>query len=191
MADTAAFPADPVATDDISEQNTTVGDITGGAASEGSQDSAGRTSEHLGAQPTPPLVVRNMTMAAFEEGYDSDGYREPFHTTYERLRKLSHEEEAVASANPNDLEGGSASMGETTTDPESVGQCPAPQDEAATFNSSDAHIKSLKVSELQEVCKLLGLGKKGKKKDLQDRLMNARDNGATYLTAIEVTKDAG
>ena len=82
-------------------------------------------------------------------------------------------------------------MTDTSMNPESAMQGPAQQDGAATFTSSDAHIKSLKVSELQEICKLLGLGKKGLKKDLQERLILARDNGAAYLTAVEMAEDAG
>ena len=81
-------------------------------------------------------------------------------------------------------------MTDTTVDPKSAVQGPAQENEAAKFTSSDAHIKGLKVSELQEICKLLGSEKKGKKKELQDKLIKARENGATYLSAVEMAEDA-
>ena len=82
-------------------------------------------------------------------------------------------------------------MTDTTTEPESAVQGPAQENEAAKFTSSDAHIKELKVAELQEICKLLGSEKKGKKKELQDKLIKARENGATYLSAVEMAEDTG
>ena len=160
MADSDTAATIPGSIDAQSVSLDAVSDVTEPVASIGEAGGASGATSHVGVNNTPPLVVRNMNETAFEEGYDSDGYREPFHTTLERRRELAYEEEEHKGCEISTTEG-TVPNSEVESPGAEAPVLDSQEAEAtktrATFTYSEGYIKTLKVADLKEICKMLGL----------------------------------
>ena len=103
--DIDAFLEIPETINNMFVEQIAVGVITDGTMSKGGCEIL-QASEHLGTHATPPLVVQNVSMTTFREGYDSDNYQESFHKAYDRLCDLSYKKYVLSGAVLNNSERG-------------------------------------------------------------------------------------
>mmetsp|Transcript_3515 Transcript_3515/g.5447 ORF Transcript_3515/g.5447 Transcript_3515/m.5447 type:complete len:534 (-) Transcript_3515:133-1734(-) len=118
----------------------------------------------------------NISEAAWENGYDSDGNQGPFYDAVELEGEQIYDEEALVEA-VADLPGDVSTAGGTSEDVFVL----LTQDE----------INKLKVAELKEELKKRGIKGKGKKAELQEQLIKAMEEKRPVLSQASLSASTG
>ena len=142
-----------------------------------------------GEHPTPPLTTRTIDEREHEQGYDSDGYIGCQLNVLTNDGPSGYWEEPLPEA--EEALPDAALIG-ISLDPENTNVAAAAAVEVPVnlYTASDTTIDSLRVSDMKEVCTLLGLSKKGNKGDLRARLKQAREDKVEYLKADSINPAA-
>lgn len=137
------------------------------------EDNASRV--NIGQFPTPPPMELGVNETEYEAGYDSDGQLGPFFDAVRGEEVDGYYEEPIT--NNNSSESTSDNTTDTSADTERNQE---------KFSKSDTELNNMRKKDLVDECKKLGIDHKGNKGLLVARLMKAREDDLSYLSAEEM-----